>query len=46
MLGRRVYQDVDLQEMIAILGACFVQVYKVYAHPLFLAGFLDHYKIF
>ena len=36
----RVYQDVNSQEGVAILGARLVQVHEVYTHPPVLLTFL------
>ena len=46
MLGCRVYQYVNLWEMVAVLGACFVEVGKVYAYPPLPTSFLDHYYVY
>ena len=45
MPGCRVYQYVDSWERVAILRACFVEVSKIYAHPLLPASFLNHYHV-
>ena len=41
----RVYQYVDSWERVAVLGACFVEVSKVYAHPPLPASFFGHYHV-
>ena len=41
----RVYQDVNLREGVAILGARLVQVCEVYTHPPFPIGFFNHQYI-
>ena len=46
MPGCRVYWYVDSWERVAVLGACSIEVGKVYAYPPLPTSFLDHYYVF
>ena len=41
----RVYQDVNPQEGVAIIGAHLFQVHEVYTHPSFPVGFFYYHYI-
>ena len=45
MPSYRVYKYVDPWEGVAMIGACFVKVGEVHAHPPLPTSFLDHYYV-